>query len=249
MCTLTVIPREDGFLLGMNRDEQLTRGIATPPELSSLTITTAVYPRDCEGGTWIAANDHGIALALLNWNDVPQPRGGKTRSRGEVIPSLINFSSFEHLRCGIGQLDLQGIWPFRLVGVFPDEKIVHEWRWNGRDMESHLHEWRPGHWFSSSLSDARAMAVRGDACERAWSEPDAGSEAWLRRLHASHANGPGPFSVCVHRENVGTLSYMEIVCDRQDVKSSYFAGSPCICHEATARVQVARALQRPSAGN
>ncbi len=65
MCTLSVVTRDDGYLLAMNRDERLTRGEALPPSIVDLAGTTAVYPRDGDGGTWVAANRHGLALALL----------------------------------------------------------------------------------------------------------------------------------------------------------------------------------------
>ena len=31
MCTVSFIPRHEGYLLAMNRDEKITRGQATPP--------------------------------------------------------------------------------------------------------------------------------------------------------------------------------------------------------------------------
>ena len=231
MCTLSVITRDDGYYLAMNRDERLTRGSATPPALVNLAEKTAIYPRDGAGGTWVAANSYGIALALLNWNDVPQPNGEKVRSRGEVIPAMIPFSTYDKIHAALERLDLQGIWPFRLLGVFPAEKLTNEWRWNQRSLESQPHEWKPQHWFSSSLSDERAAAQRGADCQSAWKESDAGSVPWLRRLHASHANGPGPFSVCVHRENVKTLSYAEITCAFPKIECVYAEGSPCETRE------------------
>ena len=231
MCTLTLVTRANGYSLAMNRDEQLIRGVATPPALVNLAETTAIYPRDGAGGTWVAANSHGIALALLNWNDVPQPNGEKVRSRGDVIPALIHFSNYDKILSTLEALDLQGTWPFCLVGVFPAEKRMMEWSWTHRRLESRLHEWKLRHWFSSSLSDEQASAQRGAVCQGAWKESDAGSVPWLRRLHASHANGPGPFSLCVHRENVKTLSYTEIHCEFPKIACVYGEGSPCEMQE------------------
>ncbi len=227
MCTLTVITRNNGYYLAMNRDEQITRGDALPPATVDVGGTTAIYPRDGAGGTWVAANSHGIALALLNWNDVPQPTTDKARSRGNVIPSLVTSTSFDQTEETLQKLDLQGIWPFRLVAVFPAEEKIGEWRWNQQQLESQVHDWKPRHWFSSSLSDERAERERGAVCQAAWEEADAGSLPWLRRLHASHANGAGPFSLCVHRENVQTLSYTEISCRPKKIECVYVGASPC----------------------
>lgn len=121
---------------------------------------------------------------------------------------------------------------FRLISVFPGEERIVEWRWEGKHLESQAYSWGSRHHyhrFSSSFSDEQASALRGATCEKAWDEndQDVGSLPWLRRLHASHANGPGPFSVCVHRENVATLSYTEIVSSQEAVECNYFSGSPC----------------------
>ncbi len=239
MCTLSVVTRDDGYYLAMNRDERITRGEAAQPARIDLKGMTAIYPQDGAGGTWIASNNHGITLALLNRNDFGQPIAEKTRSRGEVIPALIAFSSYPGVQTALQGLDLQGIWPFRLVGVFPAEKKISEWRWNQKTLDSQSHDWKPRHWFSSGLSDEQATAERGAVCQSAWNEPDAGSLPWLRRLHASHTNGPGPFSICVHRENVETLSYTEISCGPEKIKCVYSGGSPCTPAELRGSVEMA----------
>jgi hypothetical protein len=227
MCTLSVLTRDDGYFLAMNRDEQMTRGPATSPARIDLGGANALYPRDSAGGTWIAANDHGIAFGLLNWHDVARPRAKKTRSRGEVIPALVRCSSHHDVQTAFAQFDFRGILPFRLIGVFPKEREIHEWRWDRSSVSAQVHPWVVHHWFSSGVSDEQAAVQRGAVCRSAAREGGAGSLAWLRRLHASHVNGPGPFSLCVHRENVRTLSYTELICTREKVECNYFSGSPC----------------------
>jgi hypothetical protein len=164
----------------------------------------------------------------LNWNDVALADAKKKRSRGIVIPALIGSSSLNEVRKGLEHFDLQGVLPFRLIGIFSSEKKICEWRWNTRAMQSQFLEWKPQHWFSSSMSDEQAREHRGAACAIAWNEPQAGSLPWLRVLHASHANGPGPFSICVHRKSVGTLSYSEVDCTPAKVVFNYSTGSPCL---------------------
>ena len=121
MCTVSVITRNHGYLLAMNRDESIARGAGEPPEIHLLRGTAVIYPSDGAGGTWISANEYGITLALLNWNDVTRPvlNRSKIRSRGQIIPALASASSLAALQAAFGALDLEGIRPFRLVGVFP----------------------------------------------------------------------------------------------------------------------------------
>src|SRR5881628_836132 len=110
MCTLTFVPTEDGYVVGMNRDEKLTRGRATPPKRSDLTGATALFPRERSGGTWIGCNSHGNLLALLNWNDVARPfASAAVRSRGVLIPELIGGDDLADTRARFARLDLDGV--------------------------------------------------------------------------------------------------------------------------------------------
>jgi Transport and Golgi organisation 2 len=239
MCTLSVIPRDNGYLLGMNRDERIVRAAGLPPEVREVAGAKVIYPTDGEcgtsvsgtsiSGTWIGANEHGVALALLNWNDVASKALGttKNRTRGVLIPALIGSSAKPALRAALADLKLEGILPFRLVGVFPSEKRIGEWRWNSVQMEFVVHPWEARHWFSSSLSDHQAERLRRAACRNAWSEPDAGSAPWLHRLHASHTDASRAFSLCVHRPEVRTLSYSEIECTSAAIHMKHSVGSPC----------------------
>jgi hypothetical protein len=228
MCTLSVITVADGYLLAMNRDERIARGAGEMPQPHQTCGIEAIYPNDGAGGTWIAANELGIGLALLNWNRTRcTVDAGKARSRGQLIPALIGSRSLSGLSAAFGGLDLEGILPFRLVGVFPSEKEIGEWRWNSAQLAFQVHAWESRHWFSSSLSDQRAETLRGAVCRDAQQESDAGSVEWLRRLHASHENGPGPFSLCVHREDIRTLSYTEVTCALATVTLEHFLANPC----------------------
>ena len=228
MCTLSVITRNDGYLLAMNRDEKIARGAGELPEIHRLNGTTAVYPSDA-GGAWIAANEYGVTLALLNWNDVvqPEPDTGKVRSRGGIIPILAGAPSITGLQSAFAAFNLDGIRPFRLVAVFPSERAIAEWGWDSSQLTFQTLSWHSRHWFSSSLTDRQAEILRGAVCRDAQHQLDAGSASWLRRLHASHASGPGPFSLCVHRDDVKTLSYSEITVAPERIQMGHFRGSPC----------------------
>jgi hypothetical protein len=249
MCTLTLVTQNDGYLLAMNRDEKIARGAGTNPEAHEFNGTRALYPGDGTGGTWIAANEHGIALALLNWN-VPTPSLAASRqpqSRGQLIPALADARSMAELLAALDVLDLERMLPFRLTGVFASEQVVQEWRWNSTNLSFEAHPWESRHWFSSSLSDEEALRLRGATCQIFRNEHDAGSSRWLRRLHASHTDGP--LSVCVHRDDVRTLSYTEICCTSSEIEVEHFIGSPCTMkqgHSAAMQRAAAVALSAPA---
>jgi len=234
MCTLTVVTGNDEYIMAMNRDEKIARGAGLPPEIHEFDGTRVIYPSDGDGGTWFATNEYGVSLSLLNWNDVAPSSVAATRrrSRGRVIPTLIDSRSLSDLHEVFSVSNFAGMMPFRLVGVFPSEQEIWEWRWDSAQLECLVHQWESRHWFSSSVSDERAESLRGAACRTARHESDAGSVRWLRRLQASHAGGSGPFSLCVHREDVKTLSYTEVAVKAGSVRMSHFRGSPCTMNPA-----------------
>ena len=91
-----------------------------PPQKLSANGMDAIYPREPTGGTWIACNSRGNLLALLNWNILGTAQiAAKPKSRGEVIPLLIDAPDCSSAERRFDSLPLAGTFPFRLVGVFP----------------------------------------------------------------------------------------------------------------------------------
>ena len=67
MCTATWMATEGRFRLYFNRDELRSRGPARPPERLEREGTAILAPIDGDrGGSWIAANEHGLVACLLN---------------------------------------------------------------------------------------------------------------------------------------------------------------------------------------
>src|ERR1041385_5500183 len=85
MCTVTFVPRKSGYCLAMNRDEKLTRPRGLPPMLRIVNHRHVISPSEPGGGTWIALNDFGVSLALINWYSVPTRVENSPISRGEVV--------------------------------------------------------------------------------------------------------------------------------------------------------------------
>jgi hypothetical protein len=226
MCTLTFIPKPQGYLLGMNRDERLTRELALAPVPITAASLPAVYPRESGGGTWIGSNAAGITFALLNQNPGPQA-SVKERSRGEIIPALMESPHFSEAMRRFQQTDLRRLLPFVLVGIFPAEQIISQCQWDGNELKFLRIGWDVRHWFSSGVSDEMARKVRGSTCYESWRRRDAGSAEWLRWLHASHSPVRGSFSICVHRPDAATVSYTEVAYGGGELTMRYHAGHPC----------------------
>ena len=130
MCTISFVPKLRGFYLAMNRDEKFTRSTALPPAIVDLADRRAIFPREPEGGTWIAANDAGVCLALINWHRIERQPVRSIASRGQVVKALAAKSSDEEIAAGLAALPLRRLRPFRLIAIIPSEQRVTEWRWD-----------------------------------------------------------------------------------------------------------------------
>src|SRR5438270_12439840 len=130
MCTVTFIARRRGYCLGMNRDEKLTRPAGLPPKKRIMNGRTIIFPSEPDGGTWIAVNDHGVTLALINWYSINALVGRNVLSRGEVVNSASAAISSDTTDAALHALPLDRIRPFRLIGVFPTTSEIVEWRWD-----------------------------------------------------------------------------------------------------------------------
>jgi len=231
MCTVSLIPKNNGFYLAMNRDEKRNRATALPPKVVSLDDHRVIYPRESSGGTWIVVNDAGVCLALVNWHKIEREPADRIVSRGRIISELAGKANSADIAKSLGSLRLKEIRPFRLIAIVPKEKAVAEWRWNLERLSEHKHPWSLQHWFSSGFDERKAESFRRSICEkRALTGIDQ-----LRALHRSHAPRRGPFSICMHRDNAATVSYTEIRVENRKVTMRYKPGPPCSCSRTVAK--------------
>jgi hypothetical protein len=225
MCTVTFIARRNGYALGMNRDEKLTRAAGLPPRVTQVKGRAILSPSEPNGGTWIGVNDAGVTLALINWYSIATRVTKNAWSRGEVVRSSLPSISSTAVDESLGELPLSRVNPFRLIGVFPARQAVVEWRWDLNQLERLEHDWRANTWISSGLDEPGAQQTRHEAFRKALRH--SGRLAWVSRLHRSHIPERGPYSHCMHRKEAETVSYTEVAVSRQQATMSYVPGAPC----------------------
>ncbi|MEO8376894.1 MAG: NRDE family protein [Candidatus Sumerlaeota bacterium] len=100
MCTVTYLRRADEFFLTMNRDERLDRGREIPPRRFRLNDQKpeCAWPIDSDaGGTWIGANNYGIAACILNGYERSDAQKRGFRSRGTIIPLALQLASLDEI--------------------------------------------------------------------------------------------------------------------------------------------------------
>lgn len=129
MCTMSVIRTPDDSLrIAFNRDELKTRPDGVPPRIERFGDCKAILPHDSQShGTWIAANDAGLVLGLLN---VSPSRGIGGRSRGAIIPMLLSKILAAEAIDEASSMPLHEFSAFRLIAI--DRHEVGQLRYDGR---------------------------------------------------------------------------------------------------------------------
>ena len=148
-----------------------------------------------------------------------------------IVGELSTFFAKTKIAAGVdaalAEVSLIRVNPFRLIGVFPRDKTVVEWRWNLQRLECLAHPWQTNIWISSGFDEPGAQRMRGKSFSEALRQRSTGSTEWLRRLHRSHGPERGPCSICMHREDAATVSYTEVIVTRQSATLRYAPGAPC----------------------
>jgi hypothetical protein len=215
-----------GYHLFFNRDEQKSRSRASLPEQAiSDSGIDYLAPTDTEaGGTWIAVNQFGISLALLNHYEFQQLETYKDwNSRGEIIKRLIDIYDIHQIRSCFKSIDLKRYRAFRLfvMDVNGNNRLCV---WDGRELSIQAKVTAPK---TSSSVDAynvkqqRRQLYYDSGLQNSTSIDD------FYRYHASHFPDSLSNSVCMHREQGQTVSFTHIKVTGACAEVYYSDGAPC----------------------
>ncbi len=130
MCTVTVLPTAQSVIITMNRDEARSR-VEGKPEVSSIDgKLNCWHPVDNEsGGTWMGVNNASIAAVLLNRYQEHNP--SISRSRGELVPTVLSAKNLTELELLATRLDWSNYAPCDLI-VFDQFRWIN-FCWDGKD--------------------------------------------------------------------------------------------------------------------
>lgn len=227
MCTASWLTAGDRFHFFFNRDERRSRAVGLPPELRRADGVAYLSPIDPDsGGTWFAATEHGLLLALLNRSLDGQPPAPGRRSRGSLIPALVGASNLTEVAARLGELPLAECAPFRLFADLPGTTALGA-VWNGFDLQTQAITTSSGLLCSSSRGDQEITRVRSELWTARRARRAADGVAELRRFHRSHEPSRSASSVCMHREDASTVSHLEVLREPEALHVAYFEGSPC----------------------
>jgi hypothetical protein len=224
MCTVSWFHETGGYQLFCNRDEKKTRAEASGPRVYTRDGVRFVAPRDNQaGGTWIALNECGVTLCVLN--GVPAGPVQPLWSRGRLAWELIASRSLGDLLQGLQRCDFQRYAPFVLVGLEPgNDATVAEW--NGKKLRITARGESAMPLTSSSVNAAGAQTARRELLARMIEEGGKRAGTFLA-FHRSHHPAVGPCSPCMHRADAGTVSFTWIMVNPAEATLYYSTGAPC----------------------
>ena len=140
MCTVSWLLANDGYQVFFNRDEQKGRALAHSPKyFNDLGIKYLMPVDPVGGGSWIAINQAGLAICLLNYYQ-GHPKDIDLISRGLLVKSLSSYTALPKLRHALKKMPLSRYAPFTLL-VFPSHLnatigSVYAVRWDGDKLDT-----------------------------------------------------------------------------------------------------------------
>jgi hypothetical protein len=227
MCTASWIRHDTGYQLFFNRDEKLTRRKALPPRLTGHNGVRYLAPVDGDfGGTWIAANEFGVSISLLNGANLTG-----VRSRGLVVPELISAPSVAGVRDLVNTTDFAGFAPFTVVALEPGHPAAL-FEWDGSRKTFRFQDERCSMLTSSSFDTEAVRASRKKEFHgvvKSCRQVDADLLAdLLAKFHASHVPARSAYSTCMHRADAETVSFSRIRVSERKTDFFYSPAAPCL---------------------
>jgi hypothetical protein len=224
MCTVSWLPFGDGYTLCFNRDERYSRAPAIPPAERTKRGVRYLAPLDGDfGGTWLAVNEFGVTLCLLNRYRVPgYGPPARPLSRGLLVLELAGMTSARDAVAALEDRSLDRVQPFSLVALEPGQ-AVRVVAWDGQALTGLTHR-SPGLVLtSSSVTEAEVGAAR----RAVFAALDRATPKALAELHRSHLPERGRCSVCMHREDAETQSFSQITVAADRVTLEHVPDAPC----------------------
>jgi hypothetical protein len=228
MCTVTVVPARETIRLACNRDELRSRPAGLPPRIQQFGPRRAVLPVDpTSGGTWVAVNDAGLVMALLNVNarKGPSATPAGPRSRGKIIPALLHADTPLAAAFSALTLDPAQYAPFRLVLVNRREGVAVY-----SDGSRIWLVWRigltsPQLFTSSGLGD---QAVEGPRRQLFGELVDRSGDRFARQdaFHRHRWPDRPHLSVCMDRPDAQTVSHTIVSLGPDRVTLTYHPDAP-----------------------
>lgn len=223
MCTATWINDSNGYTFYFNRDELKTRKTALPPRIVRRKDCSYIAPRDGDaGGSWIAVNDYGFSVAVLNNypNSVKFSPDGK-QSRGRLILDVAGLSGIDSLLGTLDRKDLSVYMPFHMLAL-QVRKPVALITWDGQTLDYNSNADNELPFTTSSFKPLEVIKERKELFWRVLADGEVLDSRFLERYHRSYDPVKGGHSVCMLRPDAETMSMSRIRVDYDQAEMVYW---------------------------
>jgi len=222
------IPGGDWVELLTNRDEQRSRPPAVPPRLhrasNGMRYLAPVDERG--GGTWIAANEAGIALCLLNHYQAAELAPGlEPRSRGLIVTDLAGARDLDGVVESLRNLDLGAARGFRLVAL-DGAGGLRLCTWDTATLVLDRDAAVSAPLISSGFDLDGVQQARRQTFATLSARHGGVTRDMLVEFHASELPEPGPYAVSMGRADAQTVSHTRVRIDAQAIEMHYQPGRP-----------------------
>ncbi len=247
MCSLSWVQKDQALIICFNRDELKTRGRAISPQIISTSACDVIMPKDLDGGgTWLAVNQFGVFVGLLNLY-LKSETGSKKclgvnqeteiagedkikRSRGLLVKELSSCSNLASFVAALNRQDLTVYPSFELAFISSADKCRFVW-----DAGSLARQPLEPFSSSSSYQPKAIVAVRKQKFqqlitknkEKSKKKSKEKMKEMLINLHSEHSTQKDETSICMHRDDACTVSMSLIEIDQSKIEYQYWDGSPC----------------------
>jgi len=211
MCTLSwqISADQNELNVFFNRDELFARPQAVPPGVYQDQESAARFlaPIDPQGGgTWMALNEQGLILCLLNDYEGKSMANlsDRAKSRGLLVRRLAGLKSAGEITRQMTLEEVKVFQPFNLV-LFDGVQHPVMWRWNGEKLVFVEHPTMP--LVSSGYSQREVQKKRSAIFENEMKlSGRVLTPEQLLFIHQSEAPLPQPNSIAMALEDRGTVS-------------------------------------------
>lgn len=230
MCTVTCLLQKNGYQIFFNRDELKTRRIALPPSLKERNGVKYIAPTDADaGGSWLCVNQFGLSLGLLNYYHGKTDNSNPAKeyiSRGLLLNSLVDSAAQSEAIQRLNHLDLSDYRPFILT-IWEPGKTVAACTWDHSRESAQVIKNVIFPLSSSSFNSGQVIGDRRALFQKLASDHHRVDTDFLISFHHSHLPEPGPYSVCMHREDAQTVSLSGVSVTPEKIEFYYTPGPPC----------------------
>lgn len=226
MCTVTWRRSPDGYQVFFNRDEKRDREPALPPALHVCNGVRYLAALDGRaGGTWLAVNEHGVGIGMLNHYQAGPAAPPGRLSRGLLVTSLMDVPEATAVGDRLPMDILRDYAPFRLLVWAPGQPVQwHQWDGSRRTASVLRDDEMPV--TTSSFESDEVVAARRALWDRLLKQWPAPSELFHAEYHRSTDPRGGAYSVFMTRPDAMTVSYSRIRVTEDTATFYYAARSP-----------------------